>query len=78
MFLVLGGLALLRPTVIFVVACALGGGFLMVQARLEEWDRRQRCTLPGVHGTGAALHPSLSQQASRSTTGFVILEERRT
>ncbi|HXH13333.1 MAG TPA: isoprenylcysteine carboxylmethyltransferase family protein [Alphaproteobacteria bacterium] len=42
MFLVLAGLALLRPTLIFVVACALGGVFLIIQARLEEWDLLQR------------------------------------
>lgn len=43
----------------------------------EEWDWRQRCTLPGVYGMGAALHASLSQQASMSTTGVVRVEERR-
>ncbi|MBI2865312.1 MAG: isoprenylcysteine carboxylmethyltransferase family protein [Chloroflexi bacterium] len=36
------GLALLRPTTGFLVACALGVGWLVVQARLEELDLVQR------------------------------------
>lgn len=42
MFLALVGLMLLRPTLAVVLACALGGVFLMIQARLEELDLVQR------------------------------------
>ena len=42
MFLALAGLALLRPTLAMVVACALGFGWCIVQARLEELDLVQR------------------------------------
>jgi protein-S-isoprenylcysteine O-methyltransferase Ste14 len=42
MFLVLTGMALLRPTWIFVPVCALAGVFFVVQARLEEVDLAQR------------------------------------
>lgn len=42
MFLVLVGLAFLKPTLTFVVACLLGLGFFMVMARLEEIDLVQR------------------------------------
>jgi len=38
----LAGFALLRPTLAFVLACALGSGWLIVQARLEEIDLLQR------------------------------------
>lgn len=40
--LVAVGLALLKPTSIVVLACALGFGWLIVQARLEEMDLLQR------------------------------------
>lgn len=40
--LVFAGLALLRPTAAFVLACALSGVFLLVQAWLEEIDLLQR------------------------------------
>ncbi|MBI5328040.1 MAG: trypsin-like peptidase domain-containing protein [Deltaproteobacteria bacterium] len=41
-FLLLAGLALLRPTYSFVIACVLGEVWLMIQARLEEIDLLQR------------------------------------
>ena len=45
--LVVVGLALLKPTSTVVLACALGFGWLIVQARLEEMDLLQR--LPEYH-----------------------------
>jgi len=42
MFLAFAGLALLRPTVAVMLACALGIVWLLVQARLEELDLVQR------------------------------------
>ncbi len=36
------GLSLMRPTAPVLAACALGWGFVLVQARLEEMDLRQR------------------------------------
>jgi protein-S-isoprenylcysteine O-methyltransferase Ste14 len=42
MFLVAGGLALLRPTLAVVLACSLGFAWLIIQARLEEVDLVQR------------------------------------
>ncbi len=41
-FVILAGLALLRPTFAFVLACVLGFIWLVVQARLEEIDLLQR------------------------------------
>ncbi|MBI3398800.1 MAG: hypothetical protein HY026_06170 [Deltaproteobacteria bacterium] len=41
-FLLLAGIALLRPTYSFVIACILGEVWLMIQARLEEIDLVQR------------------------------------
>jgi len=41
-FVVVAGLALIRPTRAFVTACALGFVWLIVQARLEEIDLLQR------------------------------------
>lgn len=40
--LVFGGLALLRPTTSVALACAMGAGWLVVQALLEELDLVQR------------------------------------
>lgn len=40
--LIFAGLALLRPSAAFVLACALSGVFLLVQAWLEEIDLLQR------------------------------------
>ena len=41
-FFILAGLALLKPTYSFAVACALGVVWLMIQAQLEEIDLKQR------------------------------------
>lgn len=41
-FLLLAGIALLRPTYSFVIACILGEVWLTIQARLEEIDLLQR------------------------------------
>jgi len=41
-FLLLAGIALLRPTYSFVIACILGEAWLMIQARFEEIDLLQR------------------------------------
>lgn len=41
-FVILAGLALIRPTSAFVTACILGFIWLIVQARLEEIDLLQR------------------------------------
>lgn len=41
-FFILAGLALLQPTYSFMLACALGIIWLMIQARLEEIDLKQR------------------------------------
>lgn len=41
-FVVVAGLALIRPTWAFVTACMLGSIWLIVQARLEEIDLLQR------------------------------------
>lgn len=41
-FLLLAGIALIRPTYSFVIACILGEVWLMIQARLEEIDLLQR------------------------------------
>jgi protein-S-isoprenylcysteine O-methyltransferase Ste14 len=41
-FVILLGLALLKPTLTVVLACALAIGFLVVQAFLEEMDLLQR------------------------------------
>jgi protein-S-isoprenylcysteine O-methyltransferase Ste14 len=41
-FLTLAGLAMLRPTLAFVLACALGTIWLVIQARLEEIDLMER------------------------------------
>lgn len=41
-FAILAGLALIRPTSAFVIACMLGFIWLIVQARLEEIDLIQR------------------------------------
>jgi len=40
--LIFAGLALVRPTAPFALACALSGVFLIVQARLEEIDLLER------------------------------------
>ncbi len=40
--------ALLKPTFTVVAACAIGAGWLIVQARLEEIDLLQR--LPSYRG----------------------------
>lgn len=41
-FFILIGLALIRPTLAFVTACALASIWLIIQARLEEIDLKQR------------------------------------
>lgn len=41
-FAIVAGLALIRPTSAFVIACILGFIWLIVQARLEEIDLLQR------------------------------------
>jgi protein-S-isoprenylcysteine O-methyltransferase Ste14 len=41
------GLALLKPTLTVALACMLGFGWLVIQARLEEADLIQR--LPAYH-----------------------------
>lgn len=41
-FFILAGLALLKPTYSFALACALGEIWLVIQARLEEIDLKQR------------------------------------
>lgn len=41
-FAILAGLALIRPTSAFVIACILGFIWLIIQARLEEIDLLQR------------------------------------
>jgi len=41
-FLIVVGLALLKPTSAFTLACLIGFGWLIIQARLEELDLVQR------------------------------------
>lgn len=41
-FLIFAGLGLLKPTSVLVLACILGIGYLIIQARLEEIDLVQR------------------------------------
>lgn len=41
-FLLLAGIALIRPTYSFAIACIMGEVWLMIQARLEEIDLLQR------------------------------------
>ncbi len=41
-FVILAGLAMIKPTLPFVLACFLGFSWLIVQARLEETDLLQR------------------------------------
>lgn len=41
-FLLLAGIALLKPTYSFAIACIIGEVWLMIQARLEEIDLLQR------------------------------------
>jgi protein-S-isoprenylcysteine O-methyltransferase Ste14 len=41
-FLIFVGLGLLKPSLVLVLACVLGIGYLIIQARLEELDLVQR------------------------------------